>query len=338
MKSLISIFCIIHLMVQINAQNVITLDGTPGTRVFANIDSALKYAVDGDDLYLHGGNISVPNGLNIKKRIHVFGAGHYPDSTIATGRTNIVGDVIFYNESSGSVLEGVYITGDINFGTSSTNAAAKNIRISRCNVTNIQLSENGSSFRGAENVFIKDNVIRGEMRFAYVKNVVFETNCMVGQLQYADGITYIRNNIFMRGNNYTLSNVKYCRFENNIFLISSQFLNGDCPGNLFYNNVFKEGDPLAGQYSSNNLFNVANLFVSQAGMVFSYFQDYHLTNDSPARNAGMGGTDCGIYGGANPYKEGALPVNPHIRSSVLPAQTDTLGKLNIQVKVAAQNN
>jgi hypothetical protein len=171
-----------------------------------------------------------------------------------------------------------------------------------------------------------------------VKNVVFEANILTGQFYNAENIISVRNNIFLRGNNQTFVNTNSCRFENNIFLYSTGFSSGSFVGNQFYNNVFKETNPLAGQFSSNNLFSVTNLFVDQTGATFSYTQDYHLNTDSPARSAGMGGTDCGIYGGQNPYKDGALPVNPHIRFKNLPAQTDTHGQINVQVTVAAQNN
>jgi hypothetical protein len=129
------------------------------------------------------------------------------------------------------------------------------------------------------------------------------------------------------------------RLENNIFMTSGGFWAGNNYNVQFYNNIFKETDPLgAAPVYLNNKFSVTNLFVDAPEGAFSYTGNYHLKSDSPARNAGFDGKDCGIYGGANPYKEGALPVNPHIRAKTLPAQTDAQGKINVQVTVAAQNN
>ncbi|OPZ96628.1 MAG: hypothetical protein BWY70_01710 [Bacteroidetes bacterium ADurb.Bin408] len=71
---------------------------------------------------------------------------------------------------------------------------------------------------------------------------------------------------------------------------------------------------------------------------FSYTYNYHLSDTSVAIGAGMNGTDCGIYGGDNPYKDGAVPLNPHIQFKQIPTATDSQGKLNIQVKVSAQEN
>jgi hypothetical protein len=46
----------------------------------------------------------------------------------------------------------------------------------------------------------------------------------------------------------------------------------------------------------------------------------------------------GIYGGLFPYKEGAVPLNPHISLKNIAPQTDVNGDLNIQLKVNAQDN
>jgi len=337
MKKTASLLISFLLILITNAQSVFVLDGASGTRVYSTIDTAMYYAQDGDYLYLPAASISLnPSGMQIKKRMTIIGAGHYPDSTQATGVTSITGTVYFLTQSSGSILQGVYINGNIYFGTDNTNGAATNILISRCNVSGIHLSYNGTDFWGSEFVNIKDNIIRETISFANVKNVTVENNIIEGSLQYGNGMITVRNNIFLR----RVANMVYyifaTRFDNNIIMSSASFSYGGS-GNLYYNNIFKETDPLGAEFSSGNQFNVTDLFVNQSGTGFVYTQNYHLTPTSPARAAGMAGTDCGIYGGANPYKEGAVPVNPHIQTKLLPAQTDAQGKINVQVKVAAQN-
>jgi hypothetical protein len=81
-----------------------------------------------------------------------------------------------------------------------------------------------------------------------------------------------------------------------------------------------------------------NIFVNQTGNIYSYMQDYHLKSTSPGKNAGTDGMDVGIYGGSSPFKEGALPVNPHIRFKNVAGSTNSSGTLNIHFKVAAQDN
>ncbi len=336
MKKTAALIISILLTLTTAAQSVFVLDGVSGTRVYSTIDTAMIYAEDGDYLYLPATSISVPAGLVINKRLNIIGAGHYPDSTQATGVTSITGMVYFLTPSSGSMLQGIYINGNIYFGTNNTNGAVTNILISRCNVASIHLSYNGSDFWGGEYVNIRENIIRESIAFAQVKNVVVENNIIEGGLQYGNGMITIRNNICLRKNANLVYYLSAARFDNNIFMSSSSFAYGGS-GNLYYNNIFKETDPLGAEFSSGNQFNVTDLFVSQSGTGFIYAQNYHLTPSSPARGAGMAGTDCGVYGGANPYKEGAVPVNPHIQTKLLPAQTDAQGKINVQVKVAAQN-
>lgn len=336
MKKIAAFLLTYLLILSVTAQSVFVLDGASGTRVYTTLDTAMVHAQDGDYLYLPATSISMPAGLVINKRMNIIGAGHYPDSTQATGVTSFTGQIYFLTESSGSMLQGIYINGNIYFGTSNTNGAATNILISRCNVASIHLSYNGSDFWGGENVNIKDNVIRESIAFAGVKNVLVENNIIEGGLQYGNGMITIRNNICLRKSANLVYYLSAARFDNNIIMASSSFGFGGS-GNLYYNNIFKEGDPLGAEFSSGNLFNVTDLFINQSGTTFNYGQNYHLTPTSPANDAGMAGTDCGIYGGANPYKEGAVPVNPHIQTKVLPAQTDAQGKINVQVKVVAQN-
>jgi hypothetical protein len=81
-----------------------------------------------------------------------------------------------------------------------------------------------------------------------------------------------------------------------------------------------------------------NLYINVPVNKFDYSYDFHLAENSIARGAGIEGTDCGIYGGTNPYKEGAVPMNPHIQAISIPSTTDGEGKLHISVKVKAQNN
>jgi hypothetical protein len=321
-------------------QNVFTLDGTSGTRVYTHIDSAMKYAVDGDYLYLPGATINIPASLMVKKRLNIIGAGHYPDSAKATGITMISGNVHFWTTSSGSLLQGVHINGNIYFGVDVPSAAAKNILISRCLLLgSLHLSENGNANRGAENILIKENVFKGDLYLANVPNVLIENNFIEGGVVYGTGQVLVRNNIFLRRFGNAVNSSNSVRFESNVFMASGGFFAGTNTNLQFYHNIFKEGDVIGPSSTHvNNKFSITNLFISQSGTEFSYEQNYHLTSDSPAKNAGFDGKDCGIFGGANPYKEGAVPVNPHIRAKTLPAQTDAQGKINVQVTVAAQNN
>ena len=88
----------------------------------------------------------------------------------------------------------------------------------------------------------------------------------------------------------------------------------------------------------NNYTNIpqANIFVNQTGTTFNYTHDYHL--QAPTTYLGTDGTQVGIYGGTFPYKEGAVPLNPHIQLKNIAPTTDANGDLQIQIQVKAQDN
>lgn len=69
---------------------------------------------------------------------------------------------------------------------------------------------------------------------------------------------------------------------------------------------------------------------------FSYQYDFNLQIQSPGINAGTDGTDIGIYGGAFPWKEGSIPINPHIQTKTISSTTDPSGNLPVNIKVMTQ--
>ena len=62
--------------------------------------------------------------------------------------------------------------------------------------------------------------------------------------------------------------------------------------------------------------------------------DYVLGTDSPAKNAGTDGTDCGIYGGSFPFTYNS--IIPKILKLNIAGTTDNEGKLPVVFEVEAQ--
>ncbi|HNQ69654.1 MAG TPA: hypothetical protein PKN32_14875 [Bacteroidales bacterium] len=336
------------------SQAVFVVQNATSSSAHSTLEAAITAAVDGDYIYLPGGIFGVGN-LSVNKRVHIFGAGHYPDSTQATGRTALSGNIYFVTGSSNSVLQGVYLSGDIFMGSTADNGVVSNILISRCNVYNISLNylTTSSTNYGAENIFIKDCIIRNNINGASTQGVVVENSIITYQIKNFDANAEFRNNIFLRNNNYSnssgyciLNNISNCNFSNNIFRHSYNSSGGyfaySSSNNFFNNCIFgAQSTYIYGGTFSNCLYatDFSTLFVNVPSVEdFSYTYDYHLSETSAAIGAGLNGTDCGIYGGDNPYKDGAVPLNPHIQFKQIPTATDSQGKLNIQVTVSAQEN
>jgi hypothetical protein len=184
------------------------------------------------------------------------------------------------------------------------------------------------------NIMLRESVVRSYINFRYAKDVLIE-NCLInGGLYNFDGSVKVANCIIF-GSGYSIYYGSSSLFENNIFYMMGGF-QYNSGSNTFRNNIFKLDNPLIGSdVSEQNLFSVINIFV-QPTTAFDYGINFHLAAGSPAIGAGKGGTQCGIYGGGRPYKEAAVPSNPHVRTKTIADNTNASGQLQVQATVVAQ--
>lgn len=223
--------------------------------------------------------------------------------------------------------------------------------ISRCLVGGkLCLSYKPDENYGSKNIFIRETIIYGWLQGAYTQGVVIENSIIVDRTEHFNGNCSFNNCIFLEPSRYlsaryVFSEVHNCVFNNCIFRTENGSYNGPSSTingkSLFFNHcIFRSIGIEGGVSYINCLFeqDFAALFKNPDVDVnhFSYDFDYHLSDDSPAKGQGIGGTDCGIYGGDNPYKESAVPLNPHIQFIDIPVNPDNQGKLNIQIRASAQ--
>ncbi|MDL2308637.1 hypothetical protein LJC53_03515 [Bacteroidales bacterium OttesenSCG-928-C03] len=295
-------------------------------------NDAYTAANSGDTLYLPGGLFAPP--ANFAKGLTIIGAGHYPDSTQATGKTIINGNVVLKTGADNFYLEGLEVTGIFQIGYETwARDTVENITVKRCKINGaINCIANSSVDRVA---FIQSVLIGNMAANYFINTAVF--NCIIqGNMQnsnqnvfehnvflsstYADGIT---------GNNNIIIN--------NIFVREYSWeVNGN--GNQIHNNITVKTPTFNGignDTLNNYVVNRDDLLINQSGTTFDYSHDYHL--QSPASYLGTDGTQVGIYGGVYPYKEGAVPSNPHISSKVIAPQTNSSGELQIEINVNAQD-
>ena len=279
MRTLISIILLLF-TINIIGQKAVLLKKANGQQLafYGNQPFIDAYAAAGneDTIYLPGGTFST---VDINKRLAIYGAGHYPDSTNATDKT------IIYEA--------------------------------------FRISSNADS-----------------LLLTYAANALLVNNIFEGTVSSAKNGDLFRNNIFITAS-YPISGCTYGVFENNIFKYSSDpgFLqNGGNSYNTLSYNVFTCSPVWWLNPNNNNYINADPLtvFINQTGYFFDYSHNYHL--QSPGIFLGTDGTQCGIYGGQFGYKEGGIPVNPHIRQKTIANTTDVNGNLNVNITVAAQNN
>ncbi|NVN97081.1 hypothetical protein HXX01_02500 [Candidatus Nomurabacteria bacterium] len=317
-----------------NSQNLIAIQNGSIQTFQTTLDQAINNATDGDTIFIPGGIFTITNPY-LNKRIHIFGVGHNPDSTIETNPTIINSTIYLQQEASSGSLSGVKISGWINaYGVNLTNYC-----IHRCYFNGLSLSSSSSN-----NLF-SENIIDGVVSGGGCQNNFFYNNIITG------GITSFYNNNIFRNNiiksvpslacnelwGFSVSDLTGCIIENNIFNGSICVWNCIVKNNLLVNSTLAYAQ---GCIILNNILNIDmyNVFINYSlNNPFNYAYNYHLQSTCPGRNAGTDGTDMGIYGGMFPWKDGSLPPNPHIQTKIIGQTTDDAGNLNVNIKVAAQD-
>lgn len=338
-QTLLTLIIAIATTMTINAQTIALHSSTGVQIIKGNTALATAYtaAQSGDTLYLSGHTFTPPSAFD--KQLTIFGAGHYVDSTLATGKTFINGSVTLSENADLFHIEGVEITG--NFAIS-TNHSVNNAVVKRCKI-NGTFNALGDLSNPTSNLSLIGNVILNRLNLENIQNSLLSNNIISNTFQGSNG-NLINNNIIMGfiwgssmdylffGSNNTLNN--------NIILWEGYFANVNGSGNIFNNNLYVEPAPDYGATatSTGNYTGILQsaIFVNQTGTAFNYTHDYHLQN--PTTYIGTDGSQVGIYGGTFPYKEGAVPLNPHIQLKNITPTTDSNGNLQIQIQVGAQND
>lgn len=347
MKTILLSCAFLALSAVMYGQSVIVVQNDTSMHTYLTLNEAVAAAIDGDYIYVPGGTYHVGT-LNIDKRLNLIGAGHHFGATQATGMTIINGDVHFIYGSDYSLMQGFYLNNNLSLGDNQSRALS-NIMISRCNLNTLWMSYNSTLMKHdvTTNVLIKECIIRGIADMAYNDNQHVFDHCIFNQtLQAVTSGVEVLNSLFLSESVQLLYSVNSGVFRNCVFNLKNRgnlvYSNAAAPSS-FYNCLF--GCPMANQTDQDNYFfncytfngDVKMLYQSVTATTYKDEDDYHFKADSIV-GMPLDLAKLGLYGGTEPYKEMAIPMNPHIESILVPSQTDGQGRLNIQVKVAAQDN
>lgn len=343
-----------------NAQPVIMVEHQSGiSEYFVDFQNALSNAQTGDFVYLPGGTFSFNSPLH--KGLKIIGAGHYPDSTLSTNQTIITGNITIGDSAHNLHLEGLYISGNIIHAQDyNTQQRADNVIIKRCSFNSLASNQNGYNQFAADSCFsvnwqIINNIVRADLQFGYLRDINLKGNIINGHMYSAYTGANIENNIFLYTSNSDqfMGDIRYSTIKNNIFMTSGSvsYAGYACYlpacgsyGNTWMNNIFVTApanfNPGIAIADINNVFSVSAsaIFQNYTSGGFNYNNNFNLAAGSVGIDAGSDGTDIGIYGSTQPYKEGAVPFNPHIYFKNIGGTTTPNGLLNINIKVKAQDN
>ncbi len=318
-------------------QPQIVVQNSNSESVFTDLQTAINSAVSGDYVYLPGAYYDLGNTpLTIDKEVHMIGAGFHPDSTSATGFTRINGDINIMTGADNSTIEAFELTGgDLSIFEASTNPI-DNLLFRHLRINNSLVLNHGATTGSMASNIVVDKSIIKDISVNSAQYVTIENNIILGTIYRSYGNCTIDHNVFFTAS-FPFNIVNNSIISNNI--LESTSLNG-CSYNSFYNNLTDASSFSLGatNSASGNIFSVPlnTVFTTYPNNSYNYPHDLHLLAGSPAVGAGLGGSDLGIYGGSDPYKEGSVPHNPHIQVKVISGTTNPQGILNVELKGRAQ--
>lgn len=330
--------CLFGLITMAHAQNIITVDNSPGSAAqFSDLQSAISQAQNGDIIYVHPSETNYGN-INIDKPLTLIGFSHSsPD------KETLITDLVFGPLASNVTIRGIHLTDDLiisNTGVTLENIVLENNRLDD------SLTFGGG---GVNNITVRGNII-DTFGFGSTANSTF-TNALITNNIVFGGVnvlfhesTTIKNNIFLTADVFNGRDetgnieVQNCIFIGN----TSGTANFNDDGILFQNCLaFNIGSgnatPLVG---TDNLENIDPLFVEDNDNIIfeATIDDYNLQQGSIARGAGISGEDLGLFDGSGfvfdnfGFTNGIPTVNIQaISTSVAPGQS-----LNVIINTSNQ--
>ena len=329
MKKSILLFCL-SLWIPISMFATIHRVNNSGIAAdFTTFASALAAAITGDTIHLEPSGVSYGN-IGVTKRVVVIGNGYFLDQNLDlqqnTG-TSKVGLVTFYPSGSGSKVSGLEISGDVSLWP----GLVSDITVERCYITGrLSITSNRTGddilFDGC---YFKTTVDPIGLSTTLALEVLFN-NC------YIEGRHVSLNTNASGIFNNCVINLTGSLIVSNYDFTSSILTKGtmvDNGGNTYQNNLcdmtqFPTGN---GNVQNVDMSTVFEGYPTQGGNTDD--GRFILAASSPAEGAGVGGEDCGIFGGAGPYKLSGIPPVPTIYDIIAPGSAGATLNVTISTRV-----
>jgi hypothetical protein len=334
------------------------LNNQPGINAdfTTTLQDAINGVLSGDTIYVEQSPFNYGDGIFAKK-VTLIGAGYWlaeNDSTSANKEKSMVDQLTFNTGSEGSVISGLYIYHIFGYGEIMFNVEinTNNITIQR-NFIFSQSQEGWDAYvikinGNRSGIVIQQNWIEslhfyGDNKCSILingipTNILIRNNFIKSYVGYTIKATAGSTNMgLMVKNNVIWGKVEtYNEFYINNILVSGNFSNST--GGIVANNLCNETQF---QVLNNNK---QNIDMSTVFVDYDKYIDngYILSANSPAKNAGFNGGDCGVftsdYGGI-PYVLSGMSKIPSIfdiqfNATLFPSNFETL---EITVKAKSHN-
>jgi len=323
-----------------------TVDNTGASDLFFTTLQAASNSgnvEDGDTIYVHGSPDSY-GSLNSSKQLCWFGTGYYLDDNPNTQARPIpsrVDNVSFSPGSEGSVFTGfsftsIYVMADdiliTRNGGSNGGSDVINLNWPHGYVSNTVILQNYL-------VCSRDNSntacihVGGNHSHATIENNILRTTsgqCRGIIVEGGGGPLTIAYNVISvhdPGNQYAL-NIRNTTLHSNI-------INGRIQGDDFtHHHNLTSGEELGDEDGNVPNVNMNEVYVGAEGN--SPDGRWQLAEESPALGAGFNETDCGAFGGLNPYILSGIPPIPTITFFSAPGSASGAQGLPIRVVIRSR--
>ncbi len=309
------------------AQNVIRVQN--GQNIQNVIDSPNTPA--GSILILDPGTYA---GFKILKKVVIVGSGYFNGNNVS----RINGSVYF--EGQGALPNNSMIIG---CSASSIDIWADDITVLRCQTTGISINNNNATVKQC---FVENEIYIGvgHSDFTIQNNIIFR-GIRFGVLTASNTGKIINNTVGVAGAckplDYGQFPIVNLTIRNNIFVspencgnLSSNTNYATAHFGKFNNNIVRTGNYQSVDASNKFLTDMTTLFTD---LGITPDAKYTLSANSPAKGAGEGGTDCGAFGGPDPYVLTGSPIGPIIQDIQVPSTARQNETIQVKLKARVQN-
>ncbi len=309
---------------------VISVNNNGGGQ-YSNLQTAIDAINAGDTIYVSGSNTNYGT-VTLKKRVTIIGTGANPQkqNPLVSSVYNVIFDsLVFVSNASGSVVEGLNITGTIYCN----NAHPQNITILRNEFNSCSVGMGSSNWVFANNICASIQINNNS-------NITIAGN-IIEDMVYASNqpTVKITNNLFFyNSSNNAFSQVYNDTITNNIFYGAAPL---GCSLCVFYNNLTFNTSQDTVAYGNNSgsgnfiAHDPMFKYIQTLNYQFSPTNNYMLSSSSPGYGTGTDGSDIGPYGGSN-YLQGVSPIGlepaiPQVKTMSINTIVNYNGTINLNV-------
>lgn len=319
--------------------------GYQGPRVagvdYYTIQAANDSSAIGDTILVFPGSYTNP-AAGVSKKLTWIGygyfiSGNYSNANLQTITGSLSFAVYVGAGATGSTFEGL----DHLTVTTATSNNVDNLIIRRCNVDYLTFANATYKTWQIQQCYItylQTNNAAGaitnlDVSNSYIYSAAFGPisstlsgqflNCIIFYGSYGNGTingTFVFKNCIIISTHYNDGNSAY---QNSIATTTYPIPSTNNDKNILYNDM------------------LTKVFVTSPSgypaAPYSLDNRYALSSTSPAKGAGEGGTDCGIFGGLNKYRLSGIPPTPSFYKLTAPTTTASSNPYTITFSVRSNN-